>query len=86
MEAGTRDGAQSLPADAIARRDKDTNSRAEQLFEVSTSIGYPLRELIAMGELPSIMEFIVIIPVQHDLKVPLGNACTEVVDKRLVLV
>jgi hypothetical protein len=67
------------------RRHKDAYSGAEQIFEVSASISYPLRKVITTGKLPSIVWLIVVITVEHDLKASLGNTHTEVFDQRLVL-
>jgi hypothetical protein len=86
VEARPSDGAQSLPADAVIRRHKDAYSGAEQLFEVLASIDHPLREIMATGKLQSVGSLVVMITVQHDLKAPLRNTHTEVVDERLILV
>jgi hypothetical protein len=53
VEARQSDCAQSSPADAVPRRHKDAYGGAEQIFEVLASIGHPLREIIATGELRS---------------------------------
>jgi hypothetical protein len=86
MEARASDGAQSLSADAVMRRHKDTYGGAEQLFEVLASISHALRKAMATGKLPSVVWLIVVITVEHDLKASLGNTYTEVFDQRLVLV
>jgi hypothetical protein len=53
MQARSSDGAQSLPSNGVPGRHKDAYGGAEQIFEVSASIGHPLREIIGTGELRS---------------------------------
>jgi hypothetical protein len=86
VKARTGDGAQSLPADAVTRRHKDAYGGAEQVFEVFASIGYPLCQMSATGELQSTIRLIVMITVEHYFKAPRGDTRTQVVDERLVLV
>jgi hypothetical protein len=86
MEAGTGNGAQSLPAYGISRRHKDANRGAEQVFEICASIGYALCQMSATGKLQATVRLIVMITVKHDFKAPRGDPRAEVVDERLVLV
>jgi len=59
---------------------------AEQVFKIFASIGYSLCQMSATGELQSTIWLIVMITVEHDFKTSCGDARTEVVDERLVLV
>jgi len=86
MEARQGNRAQSLPADTVPRWHNDAYGGAEQIFEVLASIGYPLCQISATGELQSTIRLIVMITVEHYFKAPRGDTRTEVVDERLVLV